>query len=140
MEKRVCSTCGEEKPVVEFHKDGDGVRRKQCATCRNGQRKDRRDTNPAPSIVNRSHIDERMKRTAKTLGITPERFAIERMKPCAACAKEATQESPNTGVSNPTTGEFAGTVCLSCAKGFAFLGKDPERLANLLALFDHRLT
>ncbi|WP_189971306.1 hypothetical protein [Streptomyces violascens] len=131
MELRTCSTCFTDKPLAEFQ-----AGRKQCTTCRNATRTRLRAANPKPATPG-SHIDERLRRTAKTLGITPERFAIERMKPCAACAKEATQETPNTGVADPTTGQFAGTVCLSCAKGFAFLGKDPERLANLLALFEH---
>ncbi|MFJ7419791.1 hypothetical protein ACIQXD_14415 [Streptomyces uncialis] len=139
MEMRTCSTCTESKPLEEFHKDGKGGRKGQCAQCRNLDRKEARKVNPAPHITNRTPASERMRATAKALGITSEEFTTARMRPCEACGQEAGPDKPNTGMVNPETGTFAGTVCLSCAKGFAFLKKDPRIVRALLAMLDKHL-
>lgn len=147
MDRRLCSTCKQDKPLSEFYKSKSGFlgRESSCKGCRRIAFKAFYQANHGPLLLkkqkwgseNREHIREwtreyrkthpRLKERLKKYGLTPEQF--ERMwvfqdAKCAIC--ETPDPDKKMLVDHcHKTGKVRGLLCRGCNFGIGFLQDSP---------------
>lgn len=135
---KVCSRCGEEKELEEFHRRSsasDG-RRSECRSCwrayydsRGPELRARR----RAAYRHTGRADHRLKR----YGLTPEAFAAmleEQGSKCAICRASLVEEVLVDH--DHETGRVRGLLCRPCNSGIGHLGDDPARVRAALTYLE----
>ena len=125
METKQCTSCGEVKPVTDFHwhyKDK-GIRRAYCKVCRAKEEKERQQQ----ESYKVKRVDYNLKRN---YGISSEEYQ-EKLKyqnyGCAICGKQATTKALAVDHCHET-GKVRELLCGPCNIGLGQFQDNPELL------------
>lgn len=137
--KRVCSKCGEEKSLTEFHKRADGKsggRRTDCAVCNTKQSLEWTENNLEQKLENNKQWKHKNPDRVRnsyllaTYGITLEQYneLLEKQNGCCAvCKRHHTQFKTNLAVEHDHhTKEIQGLCCAYCNRNLIGRIRDPS--------------
>ena len=117
---RVCTKCGQEKQITEFHKKkgaADGIGR-QCKVCHSSYLKKSKKKNPD------AHADRWLR---YKYGLTIEDFRKMEEEQGGSCAICGTRPNYRLCVDHRhDTGRIRGLLCRTCNKAIGQLGDTPE--------------
>lgn len=145
IEAKVCTSCGEKKPISSFYKRSETSYRSQCKDCmikiRTAWQKDNKDK------VNAYHKEQRKlkphleknRRLKYRFGITLEDFNAmleEQNNKCLICDTSFDNQSACVDHCH-TTGGVRGLLCTACNQG---LGQFKDNVDNLTKAIDYILT
>lgn len=159
---RICTKCGIEKEITEFHKSKGGIFniRGECIECRKEWRKEyqqRPETKKKSKIYNKNHYilnsdneknygkihsEERNNNRLKALyGITLEQYnqmLKDQNGVCAICKQPETAIHQNGKIKrlavdhNHKTGQVRGLACDNCNHGIGFFKENKKILLNAI--------
>lgn len=126
METKVCTTCGVEKAVTDFHwhRKEKNIRRHACKVCRSNEEKERQRTD-----------QYKAKRTEyllnKHYGLTPEMYQQkleDQGNVCAICGERCCTGKRLAVDHNHNTGAVRALLCSRCNQGLGLFQDNPELL------------
>ena len=134
---KVCTMCGEEKPVSAYRSRGGAMRhllKSRCNTCL--YKEHRRWTEENPDRVREYRTKDAWtlaKRCARR-GITPEQLVdtFERQECCCAVCRNEIKLMDSAIDHNHETGEFRGVLCKQCNRALGMFQDSPTVLRNAL--------
>lgn len=125
METKQCTSCGEVKPVTDFHwhYKNKGIRRAYCKVCRAAEERERQQQ----ESYKVKRVDYNLK---KNYGISSDEYQ-EKLKyqnyGCAICGKEATTKALAVDHCHKT-GKIRELLCGPCNTGLGQFQDNPELL------------
>lgn len=134
---KVCTMCGEEKPVSAYRSRGGAMchlLKSRCNTCL--YKEHRRWTEENPDRVREYRTKDAWtlaKRCARR-GITPEQLVdtFERQECCCAICRNEIKLMDSAIDHNHETGEFRGVLCKQCNRALGMFQDSPTVLRNAL--------
>jgi hypothetical protein len=132
---KVCTMCGEQKPVDAFRMRGGAqkhLRKSRCNTCLFGEHRKWVTKNPERVREYRDKDPWTLTKRCARRGITPEELvdAFERQEcSCAICRKDITLMDSAID-HNHETGEFRGVLCKQCNRALGMFKDSPAILRS----------
>lgn len=134
---KVCTVCGEEKPITAYRSRG-GVQRhltkSRCNSCLYAEHRQWTEDNPERVREYRNRDSWTLAKRCARRGITPEQLvdAFERQE-CACAICRVPIELMNSAIDhNHSTGEFRGVLCKQCNRALGMFQDSPTVLRSAL--------
>ena len=134
-ETKVCTMCGEEKPLTAYRNRGGSqthLVKSRCNTCLYKEHRRWTEANPDRVREYREKDSWTLAKRCARRGITPEQLidAYERQEECCAICKKDVELIDSAIDHNHDTGEFRGVLCKQCNRALGMFRDSPEILQN----------
>jgi hypothetical protein len=134
-ETKVCTMCGEEKPLTSFRSRGGDMRhlvKSRCNSCLYTEHRRWVLDNPERVREYRNKDSWTLAKRCARRGITPEQLisAYERQEECCAICKVEIELIDSAIDHNHETGEFRGVLCKQCNRALGMFKDSPQVLKN----------
>lgn len=124
---KVCTMCGEEKPLSLFRSRGGKLAhlvKSRCNTCLYAEHRRWTEENPHRVREYRGRDSWTLAKRCARRGITPEELVdrFERQECCCAICKQSINLTGSAIDHNHDTGEFRGVLCKQCNRALGMFG------------------
>lgn len=134
-ETKICTMCGEVKPVSAYRSRGGSMThllKSRCNTCLYKEHKRWAAENPDRIQEYREKDSWTLAKRCARRGITPEQLVdrYERQEECCAICKKEIELIDSAIDHNHATGEFRGILCKQCNRALGMFNDSPTVLCN----------